>query len=90
MEDTLGEEYNAWGGWREIKIQKLYQRNSVNVEYEMLYCTGSQLGQKNSIKITKQVLGSKTVKVFNRLSTKYSCSRIIIHNEESTMILKPK
>jgi hypothetical protein len=27
---------------------------------------------------------------FNRLSTKYSCPRVIIHNEENTMILKPE
>ena len=74
----------AKGSGKEVKIQEFMYRDTTNVEPQMYDCTGNIWSHWNSNEKLKEKFGNCTEKIFDRFTTKDSCTWNITHNTEST------
>jgi len=76
----------AKGSGKEVKIQELRYRFTMNVEPEMCDYTSNNWSHGNSNEKLKEKFGRYTRKIFDRFTTKDSYTWYITHNRESTAV----
>ena len=76
----------ANGSGKEVKIQELMYRDTMNVEPEMYDYTSYNWSHWNSNEKLKEKFGSCTRKTFERFTTKDNYTSNITHNTESTAV----
>jgi hypothetical protein len=86
--NTSGQNCHTKVRRKETKIQEFKCRDSANVEYEMCGYTCSNWSHQNSDGRFREKFVSHTRKIFNRFTTKDSCTWNITHNTESTTVIK--